>query len=191
MILRCLGEPESLAAAVRQLGPGAGNFILLRGAVTQRRSDGPDFIASQSLAIETGLESFFLSYGLDEERSLQVSRLIGDFARGFDVRGVNVRFSRVRHQQCRLFHADYLTARLFCTLEGRGTEYIRDADVDRTYLGKGCNERVVRNPARVIRASAGDVLIMAGEKLCPGGGLVHRSPPIKAGQSRLYVSCDI
>ena len=105
----------------------------------------------------------------------------------------------VHTDKCRKFHADYKPLRLLCTYLGPGTEWVDNADVDRTHLAQVvdtvelANARIVPRSSRIQRAQAGDVVILKGE-LHPGNhgrGAVHRSPPIQATlDTRLVLTLD-
>lgn len=102
-------------------------------------------------------------------------------------RHVRARFDVVRGDSCRKFHADYVAIRLLVTYAGPGTEWIEDADADRSFLGRqdldvqGCNAGVVREPSAIHRAVAGDVLVLKGAAFPrnEGRGAIHRSPPLE------------
>jgi hypothetical protein len=96
-------------------------------------------------------------------------------------------FGPVRDDQCRKFHVDWVVLRLLTTWVGPGTEWLDDGDVDRRHVGASAccpvdaNKAIVRRPDAIRRASAGEVLMMKGEKW-PGNegrGVVHRSPPLE------------
>ncbi len=98
-------------------------------------------------------------------------------------------FGPVRDDLCRKFHVDWVALRLLTTWIGPGTEWLADADVDRSRLGPSAacpteaNRAVLRSPLAMRSARPGQVLLMKGEAW-PGNagrGLVHRSPPITPG----------
>jgi hypothetical protein len=120
-----------------------------------------------------------------------VETLTKNFCRAFDVRYAKIRFSQISHDQCSLFHTDYVTVRLFQTLQGPGTEYVLNEDTRRSGLGLGCNSKIVPDPSKVRNAREKDILLMRGEKWIEGNGLVHRSPPIEClGFKRLCLCLD-
>jgi len=113
------------------------------------------------------------------------------FCEAFQANGCLVRFSQTSTDLCRLFHSDNVQVRLIQTLQGPGTEYLLNDNVDRRGLGQGCNERVVIDSARIQRAKEKEILLMRGERWFPGRALVHRSPPIEeSGVKRLYLCLD-
>ncbi|GAB4216979.1 MAG: hypothetical protein OHK0013_44080 [Sandaracinaceae bacterium] len=100
---------------------------------------------------------------------------------------VRARFDVVRGDSCRKFHADYVAIRVLVTYVGPGTEWVEDADADRSFLGRHdldvqtCNERIVRDPGAIRRADAGDVVVLKGAAYPRNElkGAIHRSPPIE------------
>jgi hypothetical protein len=100
---------------------------------------------------------------------------------------VRARFDVVRGDSCRKFHADYVAIRLLVTYAGPGTEWVEDANADRSFLGRQdldmqtCNEKIVRDPSAIRRAGTGDVLVLKGAAYPRNEtrGAIHRSPPIE------------
>lgn len=94
-------------------------------------------------------------------------------------RSVQLVFSHIDTDHCRLFHADHNHLRLVCTFFGKGTEFLLNEDVNRAGLGTGTNDGHI--PDRPIQhLNTYDVAVMKGN-LFPGNsgrGLVHRSPPL-------------
>jgi Protein of unknown function (DUF1826) len=91
-----------------------------------------------------------------------------------------------RQDECRKYHVDWVGLRLIVTYAGPGTEWVPNEAVRRKSLRRpwsslaAINRRIVPEPARVMAAGAGDVLILKGESY-PGNsgrGAVHRSPAI-------------
>jgi len=106
---------------------------------------------------------------------------------------IRPRFERVTHDGCRLFHTDKLTLRLLCTYAGAGTQWLPDAEVDRSALGRGSNAAVCADPGKIRAVRRGDVALLKGEAW-PGNagrGIVHRSPPARPGTGRLLLTLDL
>jgi hypothetical protein len=103
---------------------------------------------------------------------------------------VKISFGAVTGDQCRKFHADYQRLRLLTTYLGPGTEWLpehavrRDALFEPPVCPVTANQLIVRDPSRVRRARAGDVLLLRGHDGVTGAalGAVHRSPPIEASR---------
>lgn len=100
---------------------------------------------------------------------------------------LRVSFGAVRTDQCRKFHVDSIRYRLLTTYMGPGTEWLPDDAVRREALGRASihledpNKAIVRDPAAVRRAVAGEVIVMKGARHPNQRGAVHRSPPIECG----------
>jgi Protein of unknown function (DUF1826) len=119
-----------------------------------------------------------------------VAALARLFASATDARGVSVHVELLDHDACRLFHVDNVRCRLITAYAGPGTDWLRDADVDREALGGGGNQAVLRPGARIEGLRTGWIGLFKGERLpaMRGRGIVHRSAPVLAtGRRRLVV----
>lgn len=111
---------------------------------------------------------------------------------------VGLRFLRLTAAMCPRFHVDRVTLRLVKTFDGPGTEYLANADVDRSWLGpaaKGQSDAVsglLRSPDCVRQAAAGDIVLLKGETWPnnQGHGAVHRSPAVSPCARRLVMTLD-
>lgn len=96
-------------------------------------------------------------------------------------------------QMCPLFHVDNVSLRLIVTLQGPGTEWLANEQVQRKHLGKGSNKKVVREGAMIQQLKPFQVALLKGEEY-PGNfgkGLVHRSPEPEIGtDSRWFFRLD-
>lgn len=123
-------------------------------------------------------------------------------ARWTSRRHVRARLEVVRNDACRKFHHDYVAMRLLVTYLGPGTEWLPEDASDRRFLGRhdldaeASNAGLVRDPSRVCRARAGDVVVLKGaaHPSTHGRGAIHRSPPIErdpATAGRLVLRIDV
>lgn len=93
---------------------------------------------------------------------------------------IHINLETVTTNQCRLFHKDNLKNRLLCTYYGPGTQWINDAYVNREMLGKGDNNKIIKDFSKINQAGEFDILILRGELYSlESKGAVHRSPPIE------------
>ncbi|WP_020209950.1 DUF1826 domain-containing protein [Gilvimarinus chinensis] len=99
---------------------------------------------------------------------------------------------------CPRFHVDKLGCRLITTYSGPATEWLDNADIDRSKLGPGAEGKADENSGLYTKYNCihqlkhGDVALLKGE-LWPGNegkGIVHRSPALKLTQRRLFVTMD-
>lgn len=100
----------------------------------------------------------------------------------------------IRDDACSKFHIDGYRLRLFTTYYGKGTEWLPEAAVNRSGLGKS-NAMIVKDASQVQRMGTFHVGILKGEvPIAPAAvrGIVHRSPGIAAtGESRIILRIDI
>ncbi|MEL7254521.1 MAG: DUF1826 domain-containing protein [Pseudomonadota bacterium] len=91
---------------------------------------------------------------------------------------IRLRLDVIRHNACRKFHMDAVTARLICTYRGTGTQY---------GLSDGGHD-----PAQIFTVPACAPIILRGKDWpVTGSNLVHRSPPIEgSGETRLLLVID-
>ena len=105
--------------------------------------------------------------------------------RGTDIR---IQIEGIETDKCRLFHMDYIKQRLLCTYRGLGTEWLEDSNVNRKGLGKGDNQKIIKDASKIKRANPFDVLILKGDRFRKGiQGAVHRSPPIEHLQTKRVI----
>lgn len=118
--------------------------------------------------------------------------LIEKFIQSTLCKNILVKIFSVQHDMCSLFHADFNNLRMLCTYWGPGTEYLRNENVNRAFLGKGLNEKIVIDAQKVLRVSPFDVLVLKGDKWEGNtlGGAVHRSPSIGFNGKRILLKID-
>ncbi len=116
---------------------------------------------------------------------------------GFEQAGL--RLTVLKRAMCPRFHVDNVPCRFVTTYHGLGTEWLPHHAIDRSKLGRGshglpdCDSGLYRRADDVQRLNAGDVALLKGE-LWEGNenaGLVHRSPAVPAGESRLLLTLDV
>ena len=105
---------------------------------------------------------------------------------------INLQLQIVSTDMCRLFHVDYYRQRLLCTYLGPGTEWLDYSNVERSALGKGDNNTLVKDAAAINRANRFDVLILKGKNFGEDElAVVHRSPPIvRDNNTRVLLKID-
>ena len=93
---------------------------------------------------------------------------------------IRIQIEMIDTDKCRLFHVDYLKRRLLCTYHGLGTEWLDNSNVNRQWLGKGNNAKIIKNPALIRQTTPFDIIILKGDQFQRGfRGAVHRSPPVE------------
>ena len=116
----------------------------------------------------------------------------------FDLRACGLRMNALRSEMCPKFHIDHVPCRLICTYNGPATEWLPHEAVDRRKLGKGsqglsdADSGLYTSPTDICQLNAGDVALLKGEQWSgnEGAGLVHRSPYVPEGETRLLLTLD-
>jgi hypothetical protein len=121
--------------------------------------------------------------GVDTLSSQIFSELQGvlmAFASLLSVPTVKIELIKTQDRTCPLFHVDRVTLRLLCTLSGPGTEWLSDKGVNRKYLGRGENRKIIKKNALVYEAEPFQIVILKGNAYpgSSGAGIVHRSPAV-------------
>lgn len=130
---------------------------------------------------------------------LDVVRLVDMFCCLFGRSKAGLRLTTLRHAMCPRFHVDNVPCRLVTTYQGAATQWLPHACVNRSRLGPGSQGKpdgesgLYHDASDIQELSPGDVALLKGE--CWEGnenaGLVHRSPGVIAGQSRLLLTLDM
>ncbi len=111
----------------------------------------------------------------------------------FGVTGVGLRVAALEKPMCPRFHVDRIPVRLLCTYGGPGSEWLPSASVPEGLLTPGASQEGRYQGQAVERLATGQVALFKGDAWgeTPGGGVVHRSPPVAAGEKRLLITLDI
>ncbi len=100
----------------------------------------------------------------------------------FDTQRLGVRLELLNSTPCPRFHVDRIAARVLVTYHGSGTEWLHEADLDRSALGHrqppSVKADVCLDPSHIKQADTGDLVLFKGEGWDgnEGRGWVHRSP---------------
>lgn len=112
----------------------------------------------------------------------------------FDTETVGIRLRHLDQTMCPRFHCDNLPVRLLTTYLGPGSEWLPETAVDRAGLGAPIPGRpeALTDASAIQRLQLGDVALIKGSgwEGCETRGLVHRSPPMAAGDKRLLLTID-
>jgi len=99
---------------------------------------------------------------------------------------------------CPRFHIDRVGIRMLCTYRGPGTEWLDDRYADRTFLGSNAltemytGSGLILDQAAIHSAPTFAVVLLKGSlwQGNAGKGVIHRSPQIEDGSSRVLVAMD-
>ncbi|WP_142848071.1 DUF1826 domain-containing protein [Telmatospirillum sp. J64-1] len=183
-------EGVTLALYQRQPDPAILSFLRKAGAFAGQRGIIP--AQDGSAAIHRLLDATGLP---DEtERKLlaaDLEQLVGTFCGLTGASAARLRVDHITNDACRFFHFDYVALRMLCTYDGAGTQWLPEEALDRSGLGKGDNRLVCRDRRAIQHLRPWWVGVMKGAHW-PGNDapLVHRSPPLTPGQSRVFVAID-
>jgi len=127
-----------------------------------------------------------------------LAQLIDMFCCLFDLKRAGVRLTSMDHAMCPRFHVDKIPCRLVSTYQGIATEWLPNHLVDRGKLGAGSQGKpdevsgLFHDLSDIQSMKRGDVALLKGEywEGNARAGLVHRSPPLPAGESRLLLTLD-
>jgi hypothetical protein len=127
-----------------------------------------------------------------------IALLVDMFCCLFDLKQAGLRLTILDRAMCPRFHFDRIPCRLVTTYQGIATQWLNHAVVDRSKLGadnQGKSDEqsgLFNNLEDINRLREGDVALLKGENWdeTQGAGLVHRSPPVSAGERRLLLTLD-
>jgi hypothetical protein len=163
--------------------------------------------ASQSLQItctvglDNCFETLFKALGRTESAKVlaqDIHFLVDMYSCLFDLDRVGLRIAKLDHAMCPKFHVDRVPVRLVTTYHGAGSDWLPNTLADRTKLGVASvgipdeESGVYQHTSDIQRVAAGDVVLLKGESWIgnEGNGIVHRSPSVTNGASRLVVTFD-
>lgn len=119
-----------------------------------------------------------------------VAWLVGAYACLLDARRVGVRLRVLDKAMCPRFHVDRVPLRLVTTYAGPGSQWLAEGAMPRTRLGVAEAEPTAATAIHSMPTGA--VALLKGERWEGGehGAIVHRSPPLAAGERRLLLTLD-
>ena len=108
----------------------------------------------------------------------------------FGVKKVGIRLATINRPMCPRFHVDQVACRLLFTIQGPGTEWIPNLDVEETLFADKQSKVVPLKPGgQVKQVDTGCWSLLKGGKWQePFEGIVHRSP--NTTEPRLLLSVD-
>jgi hypothetical protein len=127
-----------------------------------------------------------------------MAQLIDMFCCLFELKRAGVRLTSMDQAMCPRFHVDKIPCRLVSTYQGIATDWLPNHLVDRTKLGAGSEGKpddisgLFHDLSDIQCLNRGDVALLKGEfwEGNEGAGLIHRSPPLPAGEHRLLLTLD-
>lgn len=111
---------------------------------------------------------------------------------------IGLRMEVLHSAMCPKFHVDRTGIRLLCTYTGLGTQWLDDQYADRSKLGghnvslSDIDSGLILHPKGIHQAPVFAITLLKGS-LWQGNqqrGVIHRSPPVTAGQTRMVIAID-
>lgn len=101
---------------------------------------------------------------------------------------VGLRVRALSKAMCPRYHVDWVSLRLITTYAGIASQWLEEGAMPRTGLGDADIEP--EQPPHQLQT--GSVALFKGERWDgnQGRGIIHRSPPVEAGQARLIMTLD-
>jgi len=160
----------------------------------------PTFRAAMTVTPQNVFSSLSecLSISSQSELSKNIAELVIMFCCLFDLKRAGLRLAVLDRAMCPRFHVDNVPCRLVTTYQGVASQWLAHQDVNRAKLGAGSEgladleSGLFKNNHDIQQLACGDVALLKGE-LWEGNenaGLVHRSPAIVDGESRLILTMD-
>ncbi|MDE1465869.1 DUF1826 domain-containing protein [Spartinivicinus poritis] len=174
--------------------------VTVKKAVSDFLASNRTFQIAQSITPQSALSVVRQSLGNESQPALgeNIAELVDMFCCLFDLKRAGLRLTVLDRAMCPKFHVDKVPCRLVSTYQGMSTEWLPHHAVDRTKLGIGSNgysdeqSGLFQSKDDIHQLNTGDVALLKGE-LWEGNenaGLVHRSPALKKGESRLLLTLD-
>jgi len=133
------------------------------------------------------------------ELGRDIADLVDMFCCLFDLEYAGLRLTALSRAMCPRFHVDNVPCRLVTTYGGPATEWLPHSAVDRAKLGRGSGHSsdsesgLYSLEEDIQQLTLGDVALLKGElwEGNEGAGLVHRSPAVQTGATRLLLTLDV
>ena len=188
-------EEINIAIWKRELIPNishSANFVLAKNPNLKLAVTASPKNISKILEEAIGLEDDAIALIID------VKDIVDIFCCLFDVNQVGLRLVSLTHAMCPRFHVDNVPCRLLTTYCGNGTEWLNHDCVNREKLGPLSNgvpddrSGLFKTNSEIQELRVGEIALLKGESWAgnESAGLVHRSPDLKANESRLLLSVD-
>lgn len=127
-----------------------------------------------------------------------ISLLVNLYADLLDCPQVAIRLEVLQHAMCPRFHIDRTGIRLLCTYVGPGTEWLEEDFCHRAALKHthatldAFHSALILHPQGVRQASPHALVLLKGSRWQGNddAGVIHRSPQIQPGNTRVVLALD-
>lgn len=117
-----------------------------------------------------------------------INWLLSAYACLLGAKRIGLRLRILEQAMCPRFHVDQVPLRLITSYAGAGSQWLREDAMSRASLA----DTAPQQATQVEQVAVGAVALVKGEKWWgnEGRGLIHRSPPLPAGERRLLLTLD-
>ena len=160
----------------------------------------PRFQTAITVSPDHAASALINEFGSKEYSDLaaNIAELVDMFCSLFDLKQTGLRLAVLDKAMCPKFHVDRVPCRLVTTYQGIATEWLPHTKVNRSQLGlnsvqsNGKQAEIYQKQTDIQQLQAGEVALLKGESWHnnENAGLVHRSPAVVAGSSRLLLTLD-
>ncbi|MGK0476307.1 MAG: hypothetical protein ACJAYV_001978 [Oleispira sp.] len=165
--------------------------------IKQHHSHTPRLILSADKTLDQ-LDGLLPDLDYKEEFKQDVALLVDMFSCLFDAKEIGLRISPLTKAMCPKFHVDNIPCRLITSYGGIGTEWLLEENVNRNYLGRGAKglpdhqSGILQGDKTIQQVASQEVALLKGSGWIGNEmyGLVHRSPALSPGQTRLLLTLD-
>jgi hypothetical protein len=165
--------------------------------VQQHAFHTPRIILSADKALDQ-LDELLPDLDYKDEFQQDVALLVDMFSCLFDAKEIGLRIAPLTKAMCPRFHVDKIPCRLIINYGGLGTEWLLEENVNRHYLGSGAKglpdhqSGLLQGDKNIQQVSSQQVALLKGSGWIGNEkhGLVHRSPALSPGQTRLLLTLD-
>lgn len=163
----------------------------------EKASHSPRVIIPAEAADEK-LETLLPEFEHKQDFKEDLVLLVDMFACLFEAKEVGLRLTPLAKAMCPRFHVDNIPCRLVTTYGGQGTEWLLEENLDRSRLGRGANglpdheSGIYTHSDAIQQVNAQEIALLKGSGWFGNDahGLVHRSPALEAGETRLLLTLD-
>lgn len=165
--------------------------------VQQHAAHSPRIILSGDKVLDQ-LDELLPDIDYKDEFQQDVMLLLDMFSCLFDVKDIGLRLAPLTKAMCPRFHIDKIPCRLIINYGGLGTEWLLEENVNRHCLGKSAKglpdhqSGILQGDKNIQQVGSQHVALLKGSGWIDNEkhGLVHRSPALSTGQTRLLLTLD-
>lgn len=175
--------------------------VSLKNSINKFLISKPNFQSSLTVTPQNVSPFLYDEFGSTEQSELveNIAELVDMFCYLLETSHVGLRLTSLDRAMCPKFHVDRVPCRLVTTYQGIATQWLPHHLVNRTKLGLGSKglpdseSGLYQHQNDIQQLKCGDVALLKGETWFnnENAGLVHRSPALSEGETRLLLTLDL